>query len=296
MRSKYYNGLHNTLRGVSDHASSYPGFAGGNGLYDVPSDQYRDLQHLIQTGRIDGQSERSANAIRNTLDSLEQQTGRSTDDLLRPGNATYGEVQQGRVHDTISNRVDELDRSNEHLKDVAKADHGPSLSGLAHAAAIGGLVGGGVTFTQAMWVKYREGKNPFRGDFSLDDWRDVGLRTSQGAGGGAVAGSAVYFLTNSTPLAAPAAGSLVSGLLGIGSLLRQYQTGQIDAGEFVDLSQFVALDAAIVGLASMTGQVLIPVPLLGAFVGSISGKIVASIITATLGEDEAELIAQVHEY
>ena len=296
VQSKYYNGLHNTLRGVSEHASKYPGFAGNEGLYDIPSDQYQQLEHLTQTGRIDGLSEGSANAVRNRLASLEQQTGRSADDLVRPGDATYREVQQGRVHNTIRDRESELSRSNEDLKDAARVDHGPSLSGLGQAIAIGAAVGGGITFTQAMWVKYREGKNPFRGDFTLDDWRDVGVRTGQGAGGGAVAGGTVYLLTNSANLSAPAAGAFVSGLMGIGSLLRRYHAGEIDGGEFVDMSRLVAVDAAIVGLASMTGQVLIPVPLFGAFVGSIAGKLVASTITGALGETESELMAQLHAY
>ena len=164
------------------------------------------------------------------------------------------------------------------------------------AAAIGAAAGGGVTLTRAMWIKYREVKNPFRGDFTLDDWRDVGVRTGQGTGGGAIAGGTVYLLTNSANLSAPAAAAFVSGLMGIGTLLSQYHAGEIDGGEFVDISQLVAVDAAIVGLASMTGQVLIPVPLLGAFVGSAAGKFVASAITAALGDDEATLIAQLRAY
>ena len=58
----------------------------------------------------------------------------------------------------------------------------------------------------------------------------------------------------------------------------------------------VAVDAAIVGFASVTGQVLIPVPLLGAFIGSVAGKFVASAITAGLGDAESDLIAQLHAY
>ena len=100
----------------------------------------------------------------------------------------------------------------------------------------------------------------------------------------------------SANLAAPAAGAFVSGLMGIGSLLRQYHAGEIDRVEFVDMSHMVVVDAAIVGLASMTGQTLIPIPLLGAFVGSIAGKFVASSITGALGEADSELIAHLHTY
>ena len=78
------------------------------------------------------------------------------------------------------------------------------------------------TVSQAIWVKCREGRNPFRGEFSPQDWRDVGVVTAQGAGGGAVACGAVYVLTNSTALAAPFAGSFVSTLMGVGALLRDH--------------------------------------------------------------------------
>ena len=296
VQAKYYNGLQNTLGGVSEHAARYPGFAGAKGIYDIPRDQYEQLGQLGQTGRIDGLSSDSANAIRGRLDVLEQQTGRSADDLLRPGDATYREAQQGRVHETIRERESELSRTNEELKEAARSEHGPSLSGLGKAAAIGAAVGGGVVLAQGVWVKYREGKNPFKGEFTLEDWRDVGVPAVQGAGGGAVAGGGVYLLTNSANLAAPFAGAVVSGLMGIGSLLRQYDAGEISGHEFVDMSQMVAMDAAIVGLASATGQVLIPVPVVGALVGSVAGKFVANIITETLGESEAELIARLRAY
>ena len=296
VQAKYCNGLRNTLGGVSEHATKYPVFARGEGIYDIPRDQHEQLGQLVQTGRVDGLSDNSANSIRGRLDVLEQQTGRSADDLLRPGDATYSEAQQGRVHDTIRDRESELSRTNEQLKEAARTEHGPSLSGLGRAAAIGAVVGGGVLLAQGIWVKYREGKNPFRGEFKLEDWIDVGVPAAQGAGGGAIAGGGVYLLTNSTSLAAPVAGSVVSGLMGIGTLLRRYHAGEISGQKFVDMSQMVMLDSAIVGLASATGQVLIPVPVVGALVGSVASKLVASAITETIGESEAELIAQLHAY
>lgn len=297
VQSKYYNGLYNSLGGVFEHASKYPGFVAGEEYYHIPRDQYGQLEELNQTGRIEGLSASSSNAIRNRLESLEHQTGRSADDLIRPGEAEYSEVQQGRVHETLRDREDELRQANERLKDVSRAEHGPSLSGLGKAAGIGATVGAGVGLTQAVWVKYHaERKNPFRGDFTVDDWKDVGVSTGKGSGGGVIAGGALYLLTNSSQLSAPAVGAFVSGLMGIGSLLGRYHAGEIDGSEFVDMSQMVALDAAIVGLASMTGQVAIPVPVLGAFVGSIAGKFVASAITGGLGESEAELIAHLHAH
>ena len=296
IQSKYHNGLRNTLDGVLGHASDHPGFASGGGGYHFPRDQYEQVRQLNETGRIDGLSDRSADAVRDRLGSLQQRTGRPADDLIASGETDYGEVQQGRIHDTIRDREGRLVEKNEDLKRRAQADHGPSLAGLGQAAAIGAAVGGGVGLAQGVWVKCREGKSPFRGEFSARDWLDIGVPAAQGAGGGAVAGGALYLLTNSTHLSAPAAGALVSGLMGIGSLLQEYHSGAIDGEQFVDMSQIVVMDAAIVGVASMTGQVLIPIPLLGVFVGSVAGKLVATAIKDSLGKSESELSEQLQAY
>ena len=297
IQSKYHNGLRNTLDGVLGHTSDYPGFVSGGGGYHIPRDQYDQIRQLNQTGHIDGLSDRSADSIRDRLDSLQQRTGRPSDDLIAPGETDYGEVQQGRIHDSIRDREGRLAEENDSLKRRAHADHGPSPAGLGQAAAIGAAVRGRCRpGAQGVWVKCREGKSPFRGDFSAQDWLDIGVPAAQGAGGGAVAGGALYLLTNSTHLSAPAAGALVSGLMGIGSLLQEYHSGAIDGEQFVDMSQIVVMDAAIVGVASMTGQVLIPVPLLGAFVGSVAGKLVAAAIKDSLGASESELLEQLQAY
>ena len=293
IQSKYYNGLRNTLEGVAKHAERYPNFAGTRIRYHIPSDLHRQLDELHRTGEIEGLSGRQVDAIRRLRDDLEQATGRSADDLIEPGEATYAEVQQGRVHGTIGKREDVLDRENKELK---RAAHGPSLAGLGQAAALGATAGGGVGLAQAIWVKYREGKSPFRGEFSTQDWRDVGVVAAQGTGGGAVAGGALYVVTNSTVLAAPFAGSLVSGLMGIGGLLRDYDAGTIDGDQFVEMAHFIALDAAIAGLATAASQTLIPVPLLGTLVGSLAGKFVASALKDGLGKSESALTARLAKY
>ncbi len=296
IQSKYYNGLRNTLDGVASHAEKYPDFAGEHGRYHIPRDQHQRLEELRQTGRIKGVSDRRVAAIQRRADDLERTTGRSANDLIEPGDASYREVQRGRVHDTLQDREDRLARENENLRQAARAEHGPSLAGLGTAAAFGATAGGGVGLAQAIWVKCREGRNPFRGEFSIQDWQDVGVVAAQGAGGGAVAGSTVYVLTNSTALAAPFAGSLVSALMGVGALLRDYHAGTIDGDQFVEMSHIVAMDAAVVGLAVGAGQTLVPVPMLGALLGSLTGKLVASALKDGLGESAAALAARLAEY
>lgn len=303
IQSKYYNGLRNTLDGVLGHANKYQDFASKDGIYHIPKDQHQQMDQLGKTGEINGLSEKSTKAIRNKLNEIQQATGRSPDDLIHSGEGTYAEVQRGNVntrehgvYETLDNRKNRLSQNNEKLKEQAMTEHGPSLSGLANAAAIGAAVGGGVRLGQAIWVKCRDGKNPFKGEFSTQDWKDVGVITAKGAGGGAVAGSALYVLTNSTNLTAPFAGALVGGLMGVGNLLGQYHSGQIDGDQFVEMSHIVAADAAIVGLTAAAGQALIPIPMLGCVIGSLAGKIVTSSIKKVLGAEESELIIRLAAY
>ena len=296
IQSKFYNGLRNTLEGVASHAEQNKDFVSSGGRYHIPKDQFEQFTQVRESGAIDGLSNRSVERIQREVENLERTTGRSLEDLVEPSEARYDEVQRARVHETIEDRKSQLTDKNKELKDQARGEHGPSLSGAAKATAIGAAAGGGVSFAQAVWVKYREGKNPFQGEFSVDDWKDVGLDTAKGAGTGAVAGGTLYLLTNSTDLAAPFAGALVSGLMGIGDLLGQYHAGEIDGDQFVDCSLMVAAEAAIVGLSAAAGQTLVPIPMLGAFVGSVAGKIVASAIRDGLGEAESELIERLKAY
>ena len=125
IQSKYYNGLRNTLDGVASHAEKYPGFPDGPGRYHIPRDQHRQLDEFLRTGGIEGQSDRSASALQRRVDDLERTTDRPADDLIEPGDASYAEVQRGRVHDTLRNREDRLTHENEELERTARVEHGP---------------------------------------------------------------------------------------------------------------------------------------------------------------------------
>ena len=296
IQSKYYNGLSNTLDGIAEHMKQYKEFATGTGRYHIPRDQFEQLRQLRETGTIDGLADRSAARLQSRIESLVIESGRSLDELIEPGEATYAEVQQGRVHDTIDKREDGVSETNEELKEQAIAEHGPTVAGALAAASIGAAAGAGVSFAQSVWVKCKEGKNPFHGEFSAEDWKAIGVGTATGAGGGAVAGGALYLLTNAVDLSAPFAGALVSGLMGLGKLVGHYHSGKIDGAQFLNLSLLVVSDAAIVGVASMAGQTLIPVPMLGAFVGAIAGRLVASAIRERFGDVAPDLAARVEAY
>ncbi len=190
----------------------------------------------------------------------------------------------------MDSKEKELKSAKRDIDSAEKLKNAPSIQGLTPAAALGAATGSVVCLTQAFWGKFQEGKNPFCGDFTLADWQDVGIEIVKGAGQGGFTGGTLYLLTNATDIAAPFAGAMVSGLMGIGDLLRQYNEGKINSDQFVELSLFVATDAAIVSLVTVAGQAIIPASILGALLGSISGKIVAAFLKDNLQNHEEELI------
>ena len=296
IQSKYYDSLRDTLDGIASHTEQYPEFTAAGGRYHMPRDQFEQLAEHRQRGTIDGLAEHGVEGVQRRVESLQRETGRPVGDLIGPGEATYNEVQPGRVRETLQDRRNVLADQHENLQDVARRSAGPSLDDAAHGAGIGAAAGAGVRFAHAVRNKMRAGKNPFRGEFSGEDWQDVGLDAAAGVGGGSVAGVAVYGLTNATDLAAPFAGSLVSGLMGVGNLLGQHRAGKIDDSQFVDLALVVASDSAIVGLSAAAGQTLIPIPLLGAFLGSIAGKVVATALRDVLARTETPLVNRIEAW
>ena len=285
IQSKFYNGIENTLNGVLSHSEKYPNFS-VDGAYHVPRDQFEHLQQLLETGTIDGLSERKIDRLLALIEEVEMATGKPAGDVIKASEATYSEVQQGRVHDTLDGRESKVNEKNEMMKAKARENNAASWDGAANAAALGAAAGGGVALVQKIWRKHQDGRNLFKGDFTVDDWRDLGLNVTKGVGIGAISGSALYFLTNSTDLSAPFAGAVVSSITGIGTLYTDYRSGKIDQDQFIESSYMVATEAAIVSVSVLAGQTLIPIPLLGAFIGSCAGKLVASVVAS--GFDGAE--------
>ena len=297
VQSKYYSGLSESPGGVSYHAGKYEEFATGDGRYHIPKDQFEQLRELQETGSIEGLSARIVRRIERQVEAIRQEAGRSFEELLAPGEASYDEVQLDRVHETIDDREKGLTRENERLKSEVRDEHRASLAGAGKAAAVGALAGGGLGLAATLWSKYLEGKNAFRGELTAEDWKKAGVSALKGAGAGAVSGFSVYALTGSTRLAAPFAGSLVSALMGVATLLGQREAGEIDDAQFVDLTLMVAAESALTCIAAVAGQALIPVPLLGAFVGSVAGKLIELALRGGLGEDaEAELLERLQVY
>lgn len=118
----------------------------------------------------------------------------------------------------------------------------------------------------------------------------------QGGVTGGISGAAIYGLTNFANLSAPFAGAIVSAGFAVASLGKQYIAGEITTDDFLELGQIACAESAIVGLSAVIGQAVIPVPVLGALLGTIAGRMVMSFGKQYLGEEADKLQKRLEVY
>ncbi len=279
VQSKFINGIPANLSHVLNHLNTYKNFTADGSYYIIPKDTYEAIQTLLSGGHIEGLKGSTEEAIKALVKQIEEQSGKPFSKAVQSSVVNYPDVQVYKVPTTLDNEQQDLANKNEELKDKIIDDHRPSLQGAAQAALVGGAVGGSLSLATGLYAKYKAGKNVFRGDFTAADWQEVGLDTAKGTAGGAVAAGSIYLMTNFAGMAAPFASAVVSAAKGISSLADDYRKGDITFDEFVDLGMIVCAESAIVGVSTAVGQVVIPIPVLGAVIGSLAGKMVAEFTT-----------------
>lgn len=295
VQSKFINGANNGLRHVLEHMDKYKEFGRDGSYYQIPMDQYETITRVIN-GDAGPLNSDSVKAIVSKVKEIEEASGKPFQDVVKPSLQNYADPQQGKVLETLSQEDDRLATRNEQRKEDIRVENGPSLTGAAQAAAIAGAVGGAVGLTTALYGKYKNGKNVFKGDFTADDWADVGIDTGTAAIGGALAGGSIYLMTNFVGMAAPFAGAVVSAAKGVSTLLADYHAGRIELDELISLGTVICAESAIVGIATAAGQTLIPIPVIGAVVGSVAGKMFAEFLKGQSTSIQVAMDARLAEY
>lgn len=279
VQMKTINGVNKGLDHVLEHMNKNPGFGRDESFYLIPKDQLATIQRVL-AGDTTGLKASTVEAIRAKVAEIEQLSGKPFDEAVKASSTTYAQVQQGAVLKTLDEVDEELHAKNAEREQEIVDEHAPSLGGAMKAAAGGAAVGGVFGFVGSSANKYfKEGKNVFKGDFDAKDWKDVGLDTAKGAAVGGVSAGAIYVLTNFAGTSAPVAGAFVGAVRGISVLLPSYMSGEIDAPAFVDQALFTCTDVSVTTMFAVAGQTAIPVPILGALIGSIAGKMVTTIVS-----------------
>jgi hypothetical protein len=296
VQSKFINGLNKNLDHVLEHMSKYDNFGREGSYYHIPRDYYETIQKVLKGESVEGLANRTLQKIQQKAQEIEELSGKSFSAVVKPGISNYTEVQQGKLHDTLDRHEQKLSDENKQIKENIRTDVQPNLGDMAQVAGKGALIGGGIRLAFKVYQKYKQGKNPFKGDYTADDWKEIGIDTAKGAAFGGIAAGAIYALTNFASLSAPFAGSFVSAGQVIASLANELNLGAISFDQFTELSQLACMESAAAALASVLGQAVIPIPVIGAVLGTIAGRIVIDFSKKYLGKETEKLQRQMDEY
>lgn len=238
--------------------------------------------------------------IRNIITQEESIRGISWKDFIKPSHLNYNDVQKNQIHQTIASEKSQLEAKakieEQKIKSKAKTNRlnarensKASFSEASKVAGVGATLQGSVNFLTFIYKKHSEGKDIWQ--FDQNDWKESGIETGKGAIKGGVTGYSIYGLTNVCQLSAPSAGAITSGTFGIASAIIKYRSNEIDDDEFVDLITLNALDATGAAIGAAIGQTIIPIPVLGALIGSLTVSSALKIGEGLFDKHEEKLIS-----
>ncbi len=216
----------------------------------------------------------------------------------------YKDVQKGTIDQTLSGEVNDINKQTAQQKsDIkkeadsdrlsAQKESQPSFGEASKVAGIGAAVQGGFNLGIFVYQKHKDGKEVW--DFDIEDWKECGISTAKGAIKGGLSGYAIYGLTNVCHLAAPSAGAITSGTFGLSNAIVKYRKGDVDTDGFIDLVTLNAIDATGAAIGAAIGQTIIPIPVVGALVGSIVATTALSLGKGVLNKQEIEVINRYQE-
>ena len=239
------------------------------------------------------------NNIRKAIEEESALRGISHDKWLESSVLEYKDVQKGTIDQTLSDEVKDINKQTNQQKSGIKKESDsdrlsaqqeaqPSFGEASKVAGIGAAVQGGLNLGIFVYQKHKDGKEVW--DFDIEDWKDCGVNTAKGAIKGGLSGYAIYGLTNACHLAAPSAGAITSGTFGLVNAIIKFRIGDVDSDGFIDLVTLNAIDATGAAIGAAIGQAFIPIPVVGALVGSIVVTTALSLGKGVLNKHEIELI------
>jgi len=287
-------GGHFGLEMIKEHLERYPDFVKNGGKYQIPKDFYEEIKRLMELSQEEAAKESSSTyQLWKWVHKFFEEDKVIDLNNLEPSVLDYSEVQVGKIDETVEQEEENIKAEDKELRDKAYEESKPTLKQGAKAAAISAGLEGGMAFCLGVARKLRQGKRIH--EFTAEDWKEVGIDTSKGAAKGGIRGAVVYSMTNFTATPAAAANALVTASIGITGQAYQLRQGKISAEDFIVNSEVLCLDVTVSTVASVLGQVLIPVPVLGAIIGNIVVMFLYQIAKNLLSEKEQKLIANYRE-
>lgn len=279
-----------SLNAIKQHFEKYPDFIKNGGKYQIPKDFYAALQKYANMPAEQGN--KLSGAERSVYVAVQKFLKESGIDLkdIEPSVVDYSDVQKGKINETIKKEEEHLKDTDRKRREEFHEKSKPTLEEGLKATAVSAAIEGGMGFCLGIAKKLKSGKK--LSDFTEQDWKDVGIDTAKGSGKGAIRGAGVYTLTNFTATPAAVASALVTASIGMAAQTQLLHKGKITPDEFVENSEVLCLDVTVSAIASIMGQVMIPIPVLGTIIGNAVGMFMYGIAKDNLSMQEQILISE----
>ncbi len=102
-------------------------------------------------------------------------------------------------------------------------------------------------------------------------------------------------MSNFTATPAAVASAFVSAVFGVLAEAGRLKAGVINEEDFLIHSEIFCLDATVSAVSAVLGEVLIPIPVLGAVIGNVAGMVLYGIAKDTMTEEEQRIILQYNQ-
>lgn len=285
-------GGHLSLRAVAEHLRHYPDYLADGHKYQIPKDHYDKIMAYLRM------PEDVANKLPTSTGefSLRQwkevhsffQDNGIDPSKLEPSILEYADVQQGALATTFEKEKEHLQEIDKEQRDIAYDKSKPTLAEGVKATIVSASIEGTTTFAMAVLKKRKKGKK-IR-EFNQTDWTEIAGETGTGVVKGGIRGASIYALTNFTATPAAVANAITTSAFGVAEQVHLFRNGYIDEVQFIENAEMLCLDASVSALSSFVGQVLIPVPIIGAILGNAVGMMIYQIGKDSFFEKENKLI------
>ncbi|AMC94107.1 hypothetical protein AOC36_08930 [Erysipelothrix larvae] len=269
--------FNNNIRQGLEHAKNYRSMK-----LMIPKDKFEICDKIMNGERYlsyDGElSLRKTSAIKQIIQDESKARGQHYTEWLIPSVSKYDDVQKGNIFETLGKEKESIIKQTSidkaHVeetmlkqKEIAIQNATPSMSEALKSSGVVVLLHGGINFGLFVLAQHQNGKEIWQ--FDREDWKNGGIQTIKGSVKGGISGLSIYALTNFTKMPSPIAASINSCAFGISNAIIRYRNSEIDEHEFVSLLMLSTLDSTGSAIGATIGKTLIPIPILGALVGSV---------------------------
>lgn len=280
IQCKNVNGTKATFSAIMKHFEAYPESLNDGSRFLIPKDRHEEIMGILT--KKPSLLSASEHALKMKIREFEKATGFDFTKNVKPGIVRSDQTQLYVAEATVDEEEISIQKTDKEIREKFYRESRPNFGDFAKATLVGAALEGGITFILCVIKKRKDDR----------EWSEVFIDTGYGVIKGAVRGAGVYALTSFTVTSAPVATALFTAIFDIAEQSRLYCSAEIAADVFAVNANQIALDVSVSAGFSCLGQVLIPVPILGALIGNAVGMFSYGLLKGHVADVEGHNIKQ----